>query len=252
REYLEVRGAEGARGAVRAAVAAGADVIKVVADAGPNVLSAEELKAVVEEARRHGRKVAAHATSQRAIANAVEAGVDSVEHGTEATPELLAGMRERGIALVLNVHTTETLRAVFAAELRRSPEAVADFEAYVRQSAQRTPALVREALRAGVRVVAGSDVFYIYPGKTRGETALLELEALQHWGLPAPEVVRAATTYAAELLGLRDSAGAVEPGKLADLVGVEGDPLADAGALRRVRFVMKGGAVVKHVRPRRR
>ncbi|HEV3470026.1 MAG TPA: amidohydrolase family protein [Pyrinomonadaceae bacterium] len=246
REFLEVKGAEGARRAVRAAVAAGADVIKVVVDAGPNVLSAEEVKAVVEEARHHGRRVAAHAVSRAAIANAVEAGVDSVEHGVEATPELLARMRERRIALVLNVHTAETLRAIFAAELRRAPEAAADFEAYVRQSDERTPVRVREALAAGVRVVAGSDVIHIHPGRTRGEAALLELEALAHWGLPAPEVVRAATTYAAELLGLRDAVGAVEAGKLADLVAVEGDPLAEAAALGRVRFVMKGGVVIRH------
>ncbi|HWS54037.1 MAG TPA: amidohydrolase family protein, partial [Pyrinomonadaceae bacterium] len=146
---------------------------------------------------------------------------------------------------VLNVHTEETLRAVFANDLRRTPGDAADFEAYVRQSAERTPALIREARRAGVRVVAGSDVFFLHPGKTRGESALLELEALRHWGLPAPEVVRAATTHAAELLGLRDSVGAIEPGRLADLIAVEGDPLADTGALGRVRFVMKGGVVVR-------
>lgn len=248
REYLEVSGEEGARRAVRAAVAAGADVIKVVVDVGPQVLSAGELRAVVGEARARGRKVAAHATSEAGITNAVEAGVDSIEHGTEATPELLALMRRRGVALVLNVHRTETLRAIFAAELRRSPGEAADFEAYVRRSAARTPALIREAVRAGVRVVAGSDVVHIHPGRTRGGAALLELEALRHWGLPAPEVVRAATVYAAELLGLQDSAGAIEPGRVADLVAVEGDPLADVGALGRVRFVMKGGAVVRRGR----
>lgn len=251
REYLEVSGEEGARAAVRAAVAAGADVIKVVVDVGPRVLSAAELRALVSEARARGRRVAAHATSKAGIANAVEAGVDSVEHGTEATPELLARMRGRGVALVLNVHKTETLRAIFAGELRRSPDAAEDFEAYVRRSAERTPALVREAVRAGVRVVAGSDVIHIYPGRTRGGAAALELEALRHWGLPAPEVVRAATVYAAELLGMQDSAGTIEPGRFADLVAVEGDPLADAGALGRVRFVMKGGAVVRHERRRR-
>lgn len=247
REFLEVKGAEGARAAVRAAVAAGADVIKVVVNSGPNVLSAGEVRAVVEEARRHGRRVAAHATSKAALEAAVEGGVDSVEHGTEATPELLARMRERNIALVLNVHTEETLRALFAADLRRSTaEDVADFEAYVRQTAERTPALIREARRAGVRVVAGADLIQIYPGKTRGEASLLELEALARWGLPATEVVRAATLSAAELLGLQESVGAIEPGKLADLVAVEGDPLTDPSAFRRVRFVMKAGVVVRN------
>lgn len=248
REFLVVSGQDGARRVVRAALADGADVIKVVVDSGPNVLSAEEVRAVVEEAHGSGRRVAAHATSRRAIAAAVEAGVDSIEHGTEATPELLARMRERGISLVLNVHRTETLRAIFAAELRRSPGDAADFEAYVRQNAAQTPARLRGAARAGVRVVAGSDVIHIHPGKTRGEASLLELEALQHWGLPPAEVVRAATTYAAELLGLQDSLGGVEPGKFADLIAVAGDPLKDAGALRHVKFVMKGGVVVRRAR----
>jgi imidazolonepropionase-like amidohydrolase len=244
REFIEVSGDEGARRAVRAAVKEGADVIKVVVDAGPRTLSVEELRAVVEEAHKAGRRVAAHAVSRRAIEVAVAAGVDSVEHGSQADAELLTKMRERGIALVLNVHKTETLRDIFASELRRVPADADDFEAYVRDSAARTPALIREALRAGVRLVAGSDVIQIYPGRTRGRAALLELEALQHWGLPAPEVVRAATVHAAGLLGLSDSLGAVEPGKLADLIAVEGDPLADASAFRRVRFVMKGGEVV--------
>src|SRR5688572_25067115 len=149
-------------------------------------------------------------------------------------------MGARRIALVLNLHTERTLRDIFAAELRRSPGAAEDFEGYVRQNAAETPRRVERALKAGVRVVAGSDMYLIYPGKTRGEASLLELEALQHWGLRPLEVVRAATLYAAELLGRQDTVGSIEPGKLADLVALEGDPLKSAADLRRISFVMKG------------
>lgn len=252
REYLPVSGAEGARRAVREAVAEGADVIKVVVDVGPTVLSVEELHAVVGEARRAGRKVAAHATSRAAVAAAVEAGVDSIEHGTEADEETLRKMKERGVALVLNVYTEQTLRDLFAAELIRSPEAVADFEGYLRRNADESPRRIARALKAGVRVVAGSDMYLVHPSRTRGEASLLELEALQHWGLPPLEVVRAATLYASELLGRRDSVGEVAPGKLADLVALEGDPLRNASDLRRIAFVMKGGEVVRHDPPGRR
>ena len=132
---------------MREAIASGADVIKVVVDVGPTVLSVEELRAVVEEARRAGRKVAAHATSRAAVAAAVEAGVDSIEHGTEADEETLRKMKERGVALVINVYTERTLRDLFAAELRRSPEAVADFEGYL-TNAQEIPAASRAPRRA--------------------------------------------------------------------------------------------------------
>jgi imidazolonepropionase-like amidohydrolase len=252
RQYLTVSGEEGARRAVREAIAGGADVIKVVVDVGPTLLSVEELRALVGEAHRAGRKVAAHATSRAAVNAAVEARVDSIEHGTEADEEALKKMGERGIALVLNFYTAQTLRDLFAAELRRSPDAVADFEGYLKQNDEESPRRLERALKAGVRVVAGSDMYLIYPGKTRGEASLLELEALQHWGLPPLEVVRAATLRAAELLGLGGSVGAIEPGKFADLVALEGDPLKRASDLRRIGFVMKGGEVFRHdAAPRR-
>ncbi len=252
REYLTVSGAEGARRAVREAVANGADCIKVVVDVGPNVLRVEELRAIVQEAHRVGRKVAAHATSRAAVAAAVEARVDSIEHGTEADEETLKKMSERGIVLVINVYTERTLRDLFASELRRSPESVADFEGYLKQNAAESPRRIERALKAGVRVVAGSDMYLIYPGKTRGEASLMELEALQHWGLPPLEVVRAATLHASELLGWQDRVGAIERGKFANLVALEGDPLKSAADLQRISFVMKGGEVFRHDKPERR
>lgn len=245
RESLPVSGAESARRAVRAAVNAGADVIKVVVDAGARLLSLAEVQVIVQEAHQHRLKVAAHATSAAAIRLAVAARVDSVEHGNEASEELLRQMRARGIFLVLNLYPTATLRQIFSTELQRSPQDSADFESFLQQDAEQAQRRLQRALRSGVRVVAGSDMVFLYPGKTRGQAALTVLTALQERGMPPLEVIRAATRNAAELLGWQRLVGAIERGHFADLMAVEGDPLTDVRELERVRWVMKGGRVIR-------
>lgn len=246
RKYLPLSGVDDARRAVREAVAAGVDVIKVIVDVGQRRLRPEEMMAIVEEARRAERKVAAHAVSEAAITTAVEAGVDSIEHGNEASDKALQLMSERKIFLVLNLHTTEALRRIFAATLRREPNETIDFEAFLKQNAEETPRRIARAVKAGVRVVLGSDMNFIYPGKTRGEAALMVLQAYKNGGLPPLEAIRAATLNAAELLGWQDRIGTIEVNRFADLIAVEGDPLKDITELQRVRFVMKGGEVVRN------
>ena len=103
------------------------------------------------------------------------------------------------------------------------------------------------AVRAGVKVAFGSDEYYDTPGKTRGQTSLLTLQAYQDAGMPPLEVLRAATVNAAALLGRADRIGSIETGKLADIIAVEGDPLKDVKDLQRVRFVMKAGEVVRAI-----
>ena len=105
---------------------------------------------------------------------------------------------------------------------------------------------VRRISRSGVRFAVGSDMCWFYPGRTRGESSARVLAGLWHAGMPSLDVIRGVTTSAAEMLGWQDRIGAVEPGKLADLVAVAGDPLADVGELLRVRFVMKGGKVIRN------
>jgi imidazolonepropionase-like amidohydrolase len=101
------------------------------------------------------------------------------------------------------------------------------------------------AIKAGVRIAAGSDEYYQAPGKTRGQTSLLMFRAYAEAGMPPLEIIRAATVNAAELLGWQNRIGTIEPGRFADIIAVEGDPLKDIAELERVRFVMKGGTVIK-------
>ena len=105
---------------------------------------------------------------------------------------------------------------------------------------------MQRVLQSGVKVSAGSDMCWFYPGKTRGQASAVMFANLQHAGMPPLEIIRAVTTSAAQMLGWQDRIGSLEPGKLADLVAVAGDPLSDITELERVRFVMKDGQVVKN------
>ena len=243
KDFLPIGNETEARSSVLSAIDAGADVIKVVVDVGPKLLSSEEMKAIVDEAHRAKVKVAAHATTAEGTKRAAEAGVDSIEHGTEATDETFRLMAARGIFLVPTDFTPDSLRQIFAAELARNPKEKDDFEKYVKDYAEKVPKRFARALKAGVRIAAGSDVFFIYPGKTRGQASLLILETLHIEGMSPLDSIRAATINAAELLGLQASIGTIEAGKLADLIAVEGDPLKDLSEFQRVRFVMKDGVV---------
>lgn len=242
-EFLPVSGAEESRRAVREAIASGADVIKIVVDDRKRILTVPEIGAVVEEAHRVGLKVAAHATSNGAVGAAVQAGVDSIEHGDEASDETLRAMGKRRIVLVPTLWTESAMRDVFLAPLRGTPQE-APVAAFIRTLVEAARTRVQRALTAGVRIAAGSDMWSRYPGKTRGEATHVMFEALQTAGLPPADVVRGTTTIAAELLGWQDRIGTLDKGKLADIIAVDGDPLADVKALARVTFVMKGGTVI--------
>ncbi len=243
-EYVVVSGVEEARRAVRQAFYDGADCIKVIVDTFPRVLSLEELKVIVEEAHRVGRKVAAHAVTDRAIRAAAEAGVDSIDHGYGASDEALKLMAEKKVFLVPTDYPAEFYFAVFAKTRKMSPEEEKQAEAQSKFFAQSNHKRVERALKAGVRIAAGSDEYYQMPGMTRGEAAKLMFRAYANSGMPPLEIIRAATINAAELLGWRNL-GSIEAGRFADIIAVEGDPLKDVTALEKVKFVMKGGAVIK-------
>ena len=249
-EFLTIGNVEEARRAVRQALADGADVIKVVVDDNNRILSSGEMRAIVEEARRVKIKVAAHATTQAGVQAAIDGGVDSIEHADEATEDQFKAMRDKGIFLDPTLLTAQSLRDIYLKSLYFSPEETTKFEKEIKAFIDLSKAKLQRALKAGVKIAAGSDMWMRYPGKKRGEATTVMFEAMVDAGLPLIETIRAATINAAELLGWQDRAGSVEAGKFADLIAVAGDPLKDVGELKRVRFVMKGGEVVKNELPK--
>ena len=244
-EYRVVAGVDDARRAVREALHEGVDLVKVVLNDEPPRLSVEEVRAVVDEAHRGKIRVAAHAETEPAIQIGVDAGVDSIEHGSEATDAQLRSMKEKGLFLVatdLWHHAyPENINRIFNYTPEEKAEGAKVFARYAGQAADR----LKRARKIGVKIAAGSDNWFLVEGKTRGEATLLLVEALRDEGLTPIEVIRAMTCDAAELLGWSDRVGSLEPGRFADLVAVDGDPLQDVSELRRARFVMKGGEVVK-------
>jgi imidazolonepropionase-like amidohydrolase len=246
-EFLPVGGPDEARRAVRENLFYGADFIKVVADDGSRFVTAEEMKAIVQEAHRSKMKVTVHATTETGIQTAIDAGVDSIEHGDAITDEMLKQMKDKGIFFDL----TETLagsrlRAFVQKSVVLSPEGEQGFTQYEELSNREAPLRVQRVLKSGVKFAIGSDMWFNYPGKTRGQATAIMFASLRDLGMPPLDIIRAATSGAAELLGWQDRIGVIEAGKLADIVAVSGDPLQNITALERVDFVMKGGVVVKN------
>jgi len=244
-EYVTIRGAESARQAVRQALYDGARCIKVIVNGSPASVTPEEMRAIVEEAHRDGVKVAAHAIGDYATRIAAEAGVDSIEHAYTVPDDVLKKMAEKHIFLVPTDGTVETfLEMSFGTRepgASERAEREKEFAPFVKGEQER----LRRAMRMGVPVAAGSDMYLTMPRMTRGQASLLMVEAYQEAGMTPMEILHAATRDAAELLGMQDRIGTIEAGKLADIVAVPGNPLEDVKAIERVKFVMKGGEVVK-------
>ena len=243
-DYVEVTSPEEGRRAVRQAVYDGADVIKVIVNGAGNTFSLDDLKAIVEEAHRMDRKVAAHAMGPPSITMALDAGVDSIEHAYNVSDELLRRMAEKKVYLVPTDFPVDD----FAAVMHR-PDMTADEEKAVRERLEKMTAGIHDrlarAVKLGVPIAAGSDAYYALPGKTRGQAALGMFRAYADSGLKPIDILRAATLNAADLLDIQDRVGTLEAGKAADLIAVPGDPLADVRQLEKVVFVMKEGEVIR-------
>ena len=226
-----VSGVEEARRAAREQIGHGADLIKVYADWSHVTLSVKELTAIVEAAHRAGRKVAAHATLVEGIRHALAAGVDSIEHGNGADAALLEEMKRRGMVLVPTVAVQEDALAHATTDRAR---------ASWKERVDAARRVVERAGAIGVKLAVGSD-----PAERRlhGRNAE-EIAAFVRAGMSRLDALRAATLGGADLIGWADRVGSLEPGYLADVIGVRGDPLADIGALFHVAFVMKGGVVI--------
>jgi imidazolonepropionase-like amidohydrolase len=232
-----VSGVEDARRAVREQIGHGADLIKVYADWGHPTLTVEEIRVVVEEAHRQRLKVAAHATTPEGIKNAVTAGVDSIEHGHGTDRQAIEMIKEKGVFLV---PTVGVIDALFVRQ-KNDPKSTPGQRQWMDKTLQGIRQEIEQAMNLGVKIASGFDAGDV---TLHGKNAE-ELLGLVKRGLPPADAIRAATVNAAELMGWQGDIGAVEPGKYADLIAVEGDPLADITVLQRVSFVMKGGCVVK-------
>ena len=167
--------------------------------------------------------------------------------GNDITDHQLEQLRDKGLFIDL---TPTFYGGFFKAITEPAIVTSAGFRATAASSdargQARYDALIRRVLRSGAKFAAGSDMCWWYPGRTRGEASVATFVKLRDAGLPPLEVIRAVTVNAAEMVGWADRIGAIEPGKLADLIAVAGDPVADITELQRARFVMKGGQIIRN------
>jgi imidazolonepropionase-like amidohydrolase len=237
-----VDGADGGRRAVREQLMHGADWIKVYSDRSYRLrddgvlddiptFTLDELRAIVDETHRQRHKVASHAMALNGVHNSVEAGVDSIEHGNYIADEDLKMMVSKGIYYV---------PTIFVGEYVAPGRAAAGAPVWVKMITVHEDTF-RRAMKAGVKIAFGTDAggfdWKVNPAK--------EFSSMVKFGMTPAQALKSATSSAAELLGMQSQVGTIEPGKLADIVAVPGDPLADVSAMEKVDFVMKGGVVYK-------
>jgi imidazolonepropionase-like amidohydrolase len=239
-------GPDAIRHAVRFEIKNGADVIKAAVSGGVLSLTDEvdtpqftapEIAALVDETHRLRKKVAVHCHGDQAAKDAIEAGVDSIEHGSFLKPETLQLMKAKGTWLVPTLMATEWVLAKldsYPAVLQEKGKAA---------GAARTE-MFRNAVKLGVKIALGTDAG-VYP---HGQNAK-EFKLMVDLGMSPIDALRAGTSSDAELLGISAKVGTLEKGKLADIVAIPGDPTQDITATERVSFVMKEGKVVKSAKP---
>jgi len=237
-------GVDAIRKLIRTNVRQGADVIKVLATAGvlseeesegAPQYSQEELDAVVQEAHMWDRRVAAHAHGAEGIKRAIRAGVNSVEHASFIDDEGIRLAKEKGTFLVMDVYNDDYIMAEYGR--RGYPQAILDKEQRVGRTQREN---FRKAWKAGARMAFGTDAG-VYPHGDNGK----QFATMVEWGMTPMEAITAATASAADLLGWSDRIGTLQAGRFADLIAVNGDPLADIKVLQKVALVIKGGVVYK-------
>ena len=243
---LEFNGVDGARAAVREEIKAGADFIKIAVL--KDEWTREELHATVDQAHRMDRRVACHVNYPPSITNALQAGVDSIEHGCLVTMEELEWMVEQGTFWVVTPLIYHKQFETFKAQVA-DPNTPAKVAVWAGDQVKRhewiwdnMPQAISRAFERGVQMVTASD--QLYPDV--GIAALpLDMAMMVELGLPPMYVIHTATVAAAACIGCESELGTVEVDKLADLIVVDGDPLSDITVLQRVALVIKDGQIVK-------
>lgn len=220
KEYVEINSTDDARRAVRQAIYDGADCIKIIVNSGRLVLSEEELTAIVDEAKKAGLKVAAHATNGDGPALlAIKAGVNSIEHGYTLSTEVLKLMAEKNIYLV--------------------PTDASGVERYQKR--------IQRALEAKVKIAFGSDLYYYNSQATRGQIAAGSYQSYKESGMSNLQILQSATMHPGILMAGEGKIGLLSNGYFADIIALDENPLDNIRALENVVFVMKGGEVIKNI-----
>ena len=235
-----------ARKAVRFEVKNGADVIKAAVSGGVLSLVDEvdtpqltlaEMAALVDESHRLRKKVAVHCHGDQAAWEAIDAGVDSIEHGSFMKPETLTRMKNKGVFLTPTLMATEWIMN----KLGNYPPTL---QAKAKAAATARSDMFRNAVKLGVKISFGTDAA-VFP---HGQNAR-EFKLMVDLGMPPIEALRSATSNDAELLGIAQKTGSLEKGKLADIIAMPGDPITDITATERVLFVMKEGKIIRNSPP---
>ncbi len=242
--YGEANGPWEVRAVIRKLVHDGADHIKVLSSgavlthgSNPNSqeFTLEELQAAVDEASHFGLRVEAHAHSPQGIKNAIRAGVASIEHATMIDDEGLALAKQKGTYLDMDIYDEECIQ-----EAGRKGNLPKDFLEHDRQLGELHRQNFRKAVNAGLKMSFGTDA-----GVCPYDRSVRQFAFMVRYGMTPMQAIQSATSNAADLLGHADVIGSIKPGKFADLVAVNGDPLQDISLLEHVQFVMKDGKVYK-------
>ncbi|MGB8191893.1 MAG: amidohydrolase family protein [Chitinophagaceae bacterium] len=242
KEYRIVKSVDDAIQAVRENLTQKADVIKIYSDNAPNptMLSVEEMKAIVNEAHRYGIRVTAHAVTNTSVYNAVMAGVDGIEHGYQVHDTTLQLMARKGVVWIPTFSDSVVFEKAMTIMNPTNPNIKRNISARIKSITE----LLQKAVKAGVTIVAGADDYTVL-GFPYGEMFKRTLFMYHTAGIGIPQVLQSATIHAAKHLRWENRIGSIKKGFWADIIAVDPAIEKDINVLLNVKFVMKGGAIVK-------